>query len=138
MRISLIDRSLYYKGLMLLTRKDRIIDDREKKMMMDIGKMLGFDSKFCEERIKELLDNYYIVDTPPVFSTKDIALCFIRDGLKLSASDGQMQEEEMLWLKSVAELNGLGSLWSEEIGKVSPEAPGLSDDRLELRNFEYE
>ncbi len=56
-RVSLIDRSLYYKGLMLLIRKDREMHDEEKGMMMHIRGMLGFESKFCENAIEEVLDN---------------------------------------------------------------------------------
>ncbi|MBA4418622.1 MAG: hypothetical protein C0392_12055 [Syntrophus sp. (in: bacteria)] len=66
-RVSLIDRSLYYKDLMLLIRKYREIHDEGKGMIMHIGEMLGFESKFCENTIKEVLDNNYIVDSPPHF-----------------------------------------------------------------------
>jgi len=94
-RISLIDRSLYYKGLILLIRKDHEIHDQEKKMMMTIGEMLGFETKFCAGTIEEILDNQHIIDEPPIFSETNIALCFIRDGLRLSASDGQIHKDEM-------------------------------------------
>lgn len=138
MKISLLDRSLYYKGLMLLIRKDRQIHDEEKKMMLSIGNMLGFDPKFCAQTIKELLDNNHLVDTPPLFSKSDIALCFIRDGLKLSASDGQIHEAETKWLESVAKSNGLSNLWIKELEKLSHASHGHPDNLLELRNFEWE
>jgi len=138
MKISLLDRSLYYKGLMILIRKDRQIHDEEKKMMLGIGKMLGFDPKFCAKTMEELLDNNHIVEEPPLFSKTDIALCFIRDGLRLSASDGQIHEAEIQWLKSVAEGNGLSNLWVAELEKFSRASHGHPDHRLELRNFEWE
>ena len=53
MRISLLDRSLYYKSLMILIRQDRQIHDEEKKMMLSIGKMLGFDPKFCTKTMED-------------------------------------------------------------------------------------
>lgn len=138
MRLSLLDRSLYYKGLMILIRKDHQIHDEEKKIMLNIGKMLGFDPKFCTKTMEELLDNNHIIDAPPLFSETDIALCFIRDGLRLSASDGQVHEAEIKWLESVAENNGISNLWIAELEKLSPALHGHPDDNWELRNFEWE
>ena len=69
MRISLIDRSLYLKGLMLLIRKEGEIRDEEKKMMLGVEETLGFDKRFCEDTIKEILHNKYVVDEPPCFQS---------------------------------------------------------------------
>jgi len=139
MKISLIDRSLYYKSLMLLIRKDREIHDEEKKMMMPIGEMLGFDPKFCANTIAEILNNRNITDSPPLFSEASIALCFIRDGLRLSAADGQIHEAELTWLKSVAEINGLGNLWDGEIEKFYlAQGAEISENSWELRHFKWE
>ncbi len=51
---------------------------KKKKMMLSIGKMLGFDPKFCTKTMEELLDNNHIIEAPPLFSETDIALCFIQ------------------------------------------------------------
>ncbi len=138
MRISLLDRSLYYKGLMILIRKDRKIHDEEKNVMLSIGTMLGFDPKFCAKTMEEILDNDFIVDTPPLFSDTGIALSFIRDGLRVSAADGQIHEAEIKWLESVAERNGIGNLWAGELAKSSHASRGLPPGSLELENFEWE
>ena len=138
MRISLLDRSLYYKGLMILIRRDQQIHDEEKKMMLSIGEMIGFDKKFCTNTMEELLDNKHIVEAPPLFSGTDIALCFIRDGLMLSAYDGQIHDTEIKWLESVAKSNGLRNVWSAELEKFTRASHGYSDNGLELRNFEWE
>jgi len=138
-RISLIDRSLYYKGLILLIRKDHEIHDQEKKMMMTIGEMLGFETKFCAGTIEEILDNQHIIDEPPIFSETNIALCFIRDGLRLSASDGQIHKDEMAWLEAVAESNGLSHLWAGELEKFNlGHRIENAENGLELRNFIWE
>jgi hypothetical protein len=138
MRISLTDRSLYYKSLMLLIRKDREIHDEERGMMMHIGKVLGFDSEFCANAIDEIMDNKYIIDSPPLFSEPDIALCFLRDGLRLSASDGQTHKAELDWLKSVAEINSLSGLWVNEVETFCLESPDKSlKNSLELEHFEW-
>jgi len=138
-RISLIDRSLYYKGLILLIRKDHEIHDQEKKMMMTIGEMLGFETKFCAGTIEEILDNQHIIDEPPIFSETNIALCFIRAGLRLSASDGQIHKDEMAWLEAVAESNGLSHLWAGELEKFNlGHRIENAENGLELRNFIWE
>jgi hypothetical protein len=138
-RISLVDRSLYYKSLLLLIRKDREIRDEEKSMMMNIGRILGFDSKFCANTLAEILDNNHIIDSPPLFSETHIALCFIRDGLRLSAADGEIHKAERSWLKSVAENNGLGNLWAEEIEKFHRDRHAENpENSLALRHFQWE
>jgi len=111
MKITLIDRSSYFKGLILLIRKDRIITDAEVELLKRIGKTLGFESEFCDLTIHELLDNKYIVDTPPVFSTKELATKFIKDGLKIAFSDAEIHPLEKEWLRSAAEVNELDLTW---------------------------
>jgi len=107
-------------------------------MMLRIGKMLGFDPKFCSKTIEDILENNHITDSPPVFSKSDIALCFIKDGLSVSAADGHIHEAEIKWLNAVAENNGLRSLWTEKLEKLSRTSQNLSEDSLELKNFKWE
>ncbi|MBP1750630.1 MAG: hypothetical protein H6Q52_3169, partial [Deltaproteobacteria bacterium] len=135
---SVIDRSLYYKGLMLLIRKDREICDEERKMMMHIGEALGFESSFCKDTVEDIMDNKFVNDSPPLFSEPWIALSFIRDGLRLSVSDGQTHKAELDWLEAVAENNGLSSLWAEEFERFSLiECNESLEDNLELKRFEW-
>ncbi|MBA4416551.1 MAG: hypothetical protein C0392_01375 [Syntrophus sp. (in: bacteria)] len=137
--ISLIDRSRYYKGLMLLIRKDHEIHARERNMMMHIGSMLGFESQFCKNAIKEILDNKHIVDSPPYFREPRIALSFIRDGLKLSASDGSIHKAELDWLESVAIINEISDLWTAEFDRFSLTTCVKGQEyNLELKYFKWE
>ena len=71
MRIGVIDGSNYLKGLLLLVRKDSRISEEEVRLTRRIGKALGFESTFCDNAIREILENKYIVDAPPAFSTKN-------------------------------------------------------------------
>ncbi len=139
MRISLVDRSLYYKGLMLLIRKDHEIRKEEMVMMMRIGEMLGFEPDFCRNAVEEIIGNRYVDDTPPLFSGPSVANCFVKDGLRVSASDGQIHKKEVEWLKSVAEINGLDrSLFAElETFDLEYLKKDLGDS-LELRQFQWE
>jgi len=66
-----MDRSQYYKGLMLLIRKDREIHEEEKRIMMAIGETLSFDADFCVFRIQPLPDaSLRMVSGCPSLTTK--------------------------------------------------------------------
>lgn len=92
---------------MLLIRKDRKITVTENLLLMRIGKSLGFDPEFCENTIKDILNNKYVDDSPPVFSNKELAEKFIKDGLAVVFSDNNIHPEEENWLIAVAEKNGI-------------------------------
>lgn len=95
---------------MLLIRKDRKITDTENLLLMRIGKSLGFDREFCENTIKDILNNKYVEDSPPVFSNKELAEKFIKDGLAVVFSDNNIHPEEENWLLAVAEKNGISKV----------------------------
>ncbi|MBI4429394.1 MAG: TerB family tellurite resistance protein [Ignavibacteriales bacterium] len=111
MKISIVDASNYFKGLLLLIRKDRKVTESEVEFMKRIGKALGFEREFCELAIHGILENEYVKDQPPKFSTKDLAVKFIHDGLTLAFSDNEIHPAEEEWLRFVAELNGLDLKW---------------------------
>jgi hypothetical protein len=111
LKITVIDGSSYFKGLLLLIRKDRKITEPEIQLMKRIGKALGFGNKFCENAINEILENKYIVDKVPEFSTKELAIKFIKDGLTLAFSDNEIHPSEAEWLRSTAEINGVDLTW---------------------------
>ncbi len=111
MKITVIDASNYFKGLLLLIGKDRKITDPEIEMMQRIGKALGFEKKFCDTAIHDILENRYILDRPPEFSTKKLATKFMKDGLTLAASDNEIHPFEEEWLLSTAKINGIDVEW---------------------------
>ena len=111
MEISVLDGSNYFKGLLLLIRKDRRITESEIVLMERIGKSLGFEREFCSKAIQEILVNNYIEDKPPLFSSKDLACMFIKDGFVLANADNEIHSYEKEWLRSVAKKNGLDSHW---------------------------
>jgi hypothetical protein len=117
MKIGIMDASNYFKGLLLLIRKDREITQPEIDQMKSIGKSLGFEERFCDNAIGDILDNTYIEDVPPVFSTKELAIKFIKDGLSLAFVDhAEIHPDEKQWLESITEKNGLGfEFFSQEL-----------------------
>lgn len=111
MKISVLDGSNYFKGLLLLLRKDARVSQSEIEMMGRIGKTLGFEREFCDNAISEILENTYIVDTPPVFTTKELAMKFVKDGLSIAFSDNEIHPLEEQWLRATVEINGLDVEW---------------------------
>ena len=115
MKISVIDAGNYLKGLLLLIRKDRKVTASEIQLTKRIGTALGFERRFCDNAIEEILDNNYIVDAPPEFSTKILTEKFVKDGLVLASSDNEVHPSEEEWLRSTAEKNGLDSAWYRHV-----------------------
>jgi hypothetical protein len=111
MDISVIDRSNYFKGLLLLIRKDRRITDSEIRLIKYVGKALGFEREFCKKAIHDILENNSIEDAPPEFSTKELAIKFIKDGFTIAFSDYEFHPFEKEWLRSVAKKNGIDLAW---------------------------
>jgi hypothetical protein len=131
MKISLIDAGEYFRGLLLLSRKDHKITEAETELMKRIGKTLGFEREFCDNAIREILENEYILDTPPEFSTGELAMRFIKDGLTLAFSDKEVPTFEAEWLRTTAEKNGLDVKWFVQQWKNATNRKE-TDGRLEV------
>jgi len=130
---------LYFKGLLLLIRKDQVVEEGERALMMRIGRLFGFEKKFCQKVIDEILTNPHVIDEPPLFSEPDISCCFIRDGLKLSLVDGHIHDSEWQWLKAVAAKNNLDQNWCEALLQTTLEQAGENlGDALEAERLVWE
>jgi hypothetical protein len=104
MKLSQEAKSRYYKGLLVLLRRDRIVHSREKDLMLKIGEILGFDKRFCEATIDELLSNANITREPIFFPDEIVKECFFRDAVRLALVDGNFHPTELRWLRTVAHL----------------------------------
>ncbi len=111
MKLNVIDRSNYFKGLLLLVGKDKKISLEEKKWMKKVGEILGFEKTFCEEAINNVLFNKNIVDEPPAFSEKTFAQSFLKDGIKLAFADHDINNKEHVFLEQIAVKNNISPLW---------------------------
>ncbi len=109
--MNVLDRSNYFKGLLILAIKDNVIVEEEEKLLMSAGSKLGFEKMFCHNAIQQSLENEYLTQTPPVFSDKRIAEQFLEDGLKLAISDSVFDPYELQWLHSVADVNNVSKEW---------------------------
>jgi len=111
MHISTQEGSEYFRGLLLLISKDRVITESEITLMKRVGKALGFDQDFTAQAIESILENTHITSDPPDFSSEDLSKRFIRDGLAIARSDNGIHRVEAEWLQTVAEHNGLSMDW---------------------------
>ncbi len=129
MKIPLVDRGVYYRGLLVLMRRDRIIGDRERKMMLRFGQILDFDKRFCEAAIDDLLKNPHIKDKAMMFTDRRTAESFLRDAIALAFVDEDLHPKELVWLKSVAGANGIDDEWLKtqlkDRNRLSDKAQGL-------------
>ena len=115
MSLSQEAKSRYYKGLLVLLRRDRIVHTREKSLMLQIGEILGFEKRFCEATIDELLSNPNITRDPIPFSDQIIKESFFRDAVRLALVDGNLHPSELRWLRKVAHFNGLKNRWLDAV-----------------------
>jgi hypothetical protein len=110
-KLSLVEKSEYFKALLVLSGRDRIIDSRERELMLHIGKVLDFERRFCEAALDDLMVNAHITREPVVFGDPVIADCFFRDALRLALVDGELSPLELRWLRRMAHANGRSDKW---------------------------
>ena len=138
MNINRIDAGNYFRGLLLLIRKDGIISESEVELMKRVGKGLGFETRFCEDAIHEILENSFILDEPPRFSTNELAMKFITDSLTLASSDQVIHPAEVNWLRKTAETNAIDPVWFlQELGRTRHRGaprPPLEVEQLTVTN----
>jgi hypothetical protein len=127
MNLSLLNRSNYYKGLLVLSRRDRFVDPREKKLLLQMGEILDFDRRFCEATIDDLLSNTHITREPVIFSDQKIKECFFRDASRLALVDGYLHPMELRWIQIVAHANNQSDRWLDAIIRESKEKMGVLD-----------
>jgi hypothetical protein len=117
--LTTIDKSKYFRGLLILIRKDHKVSVEEKELMMNVGTRLGFEKRFCETAINEILENEFIEDEAPIFSATSVAESFILDGLTLAISDSDLNPNEIDFLRATLNKNNLAENWFSDKLKVA-------------------
>ena len=128
MDLTLIDKSNYLKGLLIVAKKDNQLTEPEKKIIRKIALRLGFATDFYEDTLRSLLANKYILDNPIKFSCKKVAESFVSDGLKLAFSDQTSVEKELDWLKVTAFENEITPEWFNEKVKKNKNSARLGSN----------
>ncbi len=109
-----LDKSNYFRALLILIGKDNIISENERKRILEIGKKLGFEKKFCEEAVNDFLYNRFIDLSPPKFSNQEITELFIKDAINLAFSDNELYVGELEWIKAIAKANDIDMAWLDK------------------------
>ena len=133
MNIPPIDRSKYLKGLLITAKLDKELSQNEKDIIKTISDKLGFASDFYKETIASLLSNKYIFEETIIFSDERIARSFLVDAVKLACSNNLVTENEINWIKKVAESNNIEkSLVDKQLKNYlnSPNSAKLSEFAL--------
>ncbi len=132
----MLDRSNYFKGLLLLIGKDGEVSDTEKEMLLEIGKTLGFEKEFCESSINTMFENKFLIDSPPKFSEANFAQSFIVDGFRIALADEQICNEEISWLEKVSLVNKVPWEWfDKQLGKINDGKKYIAETGLQAANL---
>lgn len=115
--LTVIDKSNYLRGLLILAKKDNRLIENEKNIIRDAAKRMGFSKDFYEETLRNLMNNDYILEKPIIFSNQEIAKLFISEGLELAFSDNELCKNELGWLKEIANANEIPDEWLDDILK---------------------
>jgi hypothetical protein len=104
------DKGEFLRAFLILIRKDKIINESEKQMTLVIGKYFGFEKRFCEDAISHLLENEFLSENPPKFSSQEIARFFIKESLHIMEQIKPLNEDEKDWLVEIAKSNNLNDM----------------------------
>ena len=111
MKISNRDKSNYLKGLLILAKRDNVLEESEEQIIKNIASRLGFSSDFYEYTLENLIENEFLSEEPVQFSNMEIAQSFIVDGIRLAHSDNHLDEREIAWLMDTANKNKIDADW---------------------------
>lgn len=111
MKFNLIDKSNYFRGLLVLIRKNKTITEPTSKKVKRIAAVLDFSQEYIDISLKDLLENINIVEEPPKFSDFLIAESFIKNGIHLALTDGFINLLQIQWLANTAQKNNLSKQW---------------------------
>ncbi len=137
MKISELDKSNYFRAMLLLSGKDRKISKTEQNFITFLGEKLGFEKSFTRSAVNSLFYNKNISNEPPRFSNPEIAKSFIRDGIKLIIDDPQINQDEVEWISNVAKVNGVQENWINNLLEEKKKYSQINTSPLKLEIEEF-
>ncbi len=131
-----IDKSNYLRGLLILIKRDRNINEIEKERIKELSKILGFNGSFVENAINELLENEYLVENPPKFKNHRLAEAFIKDAIKIAFFENVLNIYKLHWLSEFAADNDLSKQWLfMELEQFIENTNTHFSDGFEIQNY---
>ena len=139
MSLNIMDRSLYFKGLLILSRIDKNVSTQEKEILKNVGNSLGFNKEFSESTINEVVNNKHLKDEPLKFSNQQIANMFLRDAIKLAFCDSNLDEKEYNWILECAKMNEIPEKRiKEKITSLLNAEENSFRDQLDVLNYDWQ
>jgi len=108
---TVLDKSNYLRGLLIVAKMNNKIDDGEKDIITTASSRFGFSQDFLAETMQNILANDFVSTTPIQFSKPIVAQEFIEECLRLIISKDDPAPRELLWLHEVAKINKLDDEW---------------------------
>jgi len=134
-----MDRSNYFKGLLILSKVDEEIAYQEREILKTVGEKIGFNKEFCDNTISEATENMHIKNEPLKFSNQQIANMFLRDSIKLAFSDSNFHEKEYEWIHECAKANNIPETRIKELVTNALNSDDkLNEEQLEVINYDWQ
>ncbi|MBU1095151.1 MAG: hypothetical protein CVV23_12540 [Ignavibacteriae bacterium HGW-Ignavibacteriae-2] len=111
MEHNLLDRSNYFKGLLLLVASDNKITENEKTALRTLAKELDFNQSFVNKAIEDFFENEFLSYDPPIFSNDEFAKIFTKDAIRVAFSDKTLHIYEIDWLNNFVIKNNISKEW---------------------------
>ncbi len=105
------DKGNLLRALLLLISKDKNIWDHEVDIFIREGMALGYEKEFCQSALKNILQNSFIDQTPPVFFNKENALNILHVGVRIIKEDLNPHPMKLEFLEKIALANNLSGYW---------------------------
>lgn len=106
-----IDKSNFFRGLLLLVGKDNKVSQLEKDFILRIGKKIGYSSDYVIQAVNEILFNKYVSKKPPKFTDISTAEKFIDLSIQVAISDHNIHIDEINWIIDTATANNIDRSW---------------------------
>lgn len=133
-----MDRSHYFKGLLILSKIDEDVTHHEKEILKKAGESLGFNKEFCDKTINDVIRNKHIKNEPLKFSNTQIANMFLRDAIKLAYSDYNLDDSEYHWILKCARINGVSEVRiKQQLENGMDSNFTENDEQLDVINYDW-
>jgi hypothetical protein len=106
-----LDRQNYLRGLLLLTRDSKHINDFERSRIKEVCRILQLNQDFVKSVIDEFTEEQYVVEKPPKFTNHELAEVFLKDGIRMAFVRKALHLYKLNWLSNFAVMNDLSKQW---------------------------
>ena len=88
------DIGLYLQSLLQVMAVDGHLHEKQQQRIRAYGERVGFEQRYVEKTMVDVLNNKYMPSTPPKFNSSITAREFLRNAIELAICDGQLHPRE--------------------------------------------